>query len=174
MVPIIGLLRATHNLYLKLLGFVTWAPPLVARYLVGMTFAPSGWGKIHHLSGVTEFFDSLHIPHPYFNAVLASYSELIFGTLLLLDLFTRYACIPLIIIFIVAIKTNYLNDPEWVKRYSVENLLEYWQIFLMLFLMVYGAGLVSLDQLVKWRWGTPKKVGSSAAGSAATSKPAKA
>jgi DoxX len=42
----------------------------------------SGWGKLHNLPGVTDFFTSLGIPAPHFTAIAISNLEL-FGAVLL-------------------------------------------------------------------------------------------
>src|ERR1700744_705982 len=45
------------------------APFLLAvRLYWGWQFAQTGWGKLHNLARITEFFRSLGIPFPAFNA----------------------------------------------------------------------------------------------------------
>lgn len=46
--------------------------PILARPTVGLVFIGTGWGKLHSLGDVTDFFASLHIPAPGFNARLAA------------------------------------------------------------------------------------------------------
>src|SRR6201997_1422409 len=57
---------------------------LAVRLYWGWQFAQSGWGKLHRLDGVTEFFTSLNIPFPHANAVLVSNLEFFGGVLLIL------------------------------------------------------------------------------------------
>ena len=45
---------------------------LTVRLYWGWQFAQSGWGKLHSLGRVTEFFATLNIPFPHANAILVS------------------------------------------------------------------------------------------------------
>ena len=45
--------------------YFTWAPPLVARIVVGWVFLWSGWGKLNALPQITENFRSWNIPYSY-------------------------------------------------------------------------------------------------------------
>ncbi len=37
---------------------------LVVRLYWGWQFAQTGWGKLHNLPQITQFFSSLHLPFP--------------------------------------------------------------------------------------------------------------
>jgi len=80
-------------------------PALLARFVVGVVFVTSGWGKVHNLEKVTAFFTELHIPAPALQAVFVSYVELVCGSLLLVGLASRLSAIPLIVSMIVALIT---------------------------------------------------------------------
>ena len=79
--------------------------PALARLTVGLVFIGTGWGKLHSLGDVTDFFASLHIPAPGFNARLAAGTEFFGGILVLLGLGTRLASPPLAFTMVVAILT---------------------------------------------------------------------
>src|SRR6266478_1355197 len=81
-----------------------WRPPWRCSRLAWSSVG-TGWGKLHDLDKVTEFFTELGIPAPGFNAVLASTAEFVCGSLLLAGLFSRLASLPLIVTMIVAIVT---------------------------------------------------------------------
>src|SRR4051812_5812460 len=49
--------------------------PALARLTVGLVFIGTGWGKLHTLPDVTEYFASLHIPAPGLNARVAASTE---------------------------------------------------------------------------------------------------
>ena len=83
---------------------------LLGRLAVGLVFLSTGWGKVHNVEKVTEFFTSLHIPAPGFHAVLVGWSELLCGAALVLGVLTRLATIPLIVSMIVAILTAKRGD----------------------------------------------------------------
>ena len=80
-------------------------PLFVARLSVGWVMVESGWGKLHNLPDVVEFFRSLGIPAPELQAPFAAGSELLFGATLMLGLLTRISAIPLMVIMTVAIIT---------------------------------------------------------------------
>jgi putative oxidoreductase len=124
-------------------------PPLLARIAVGVTFLASGWGKVHDLSKITDFFTELHIPWPHFNAVLASGAELVCGALLLVGLLTRFAAVPLVIVMMVAIGTAKWEDVSGVK--DLLGLEELTYIVVFLWLAIAGPGPISIDHLLR-RW----------------------
>jgi putative oxidoreductase len=120
--------------------------PTLARLTLGVVFIGTGWGKLHGLDKVTEFFTELGIPAPGFNAVLASSAELICGTLLLVGLLSRLAAIPLIVVMTVAILTAKLEN-----LHGTSDLLgfeEWTYIVLSLWIAVAGPGPLSLDRLL--------------------------
>jgi putative oxidoreductase len=120
-----------------------WLPPLLVRLFVGYFFFETGWGKIHNLDAFTERFAGWGIPHPYFNAVLSAYTELVGGALIAAGFLTRIVAIPLIINMLVAIVT--------VKFASVSSVNDFVELdeplYLLSFfwLMISGPGVVSLD-----------------------------
>ena len=123
-----------------------WLPPTLARLTVGLVFFQSGWGKLHSLEKVTNYFTELGIPAPYFQARLASTSEFVCGALLLVGLATRFATIPLIIIMCVAIRTALWDQVDGIG--SLVGLTEFAYIALLVWLAVEGAGPLSLDALL--------------------------
>ncbi|MGH7785784.1 MAG: DoxX family protein [Candidatus Binatia bacterium] len=123
--------------------------PLLARIVVGVVFAQSGWGKLNDLASVTEFFTSLGLPAPAFQAVLASTTELVCGVLLLFGLATRFAAVPLIVTMIVAIRTALWDQVEGVA--SLFTMIEFLYIVLCVWLATNGPGPVSIDALIEPR-----------------------
>ena len=123
-----------------------WLPGLVSRLTIGGIFIQTGWGKITHLDKVINFFTSLGIPAPRLQAPFVAAVELGCGTLVLLGLATRLAAIPLIGTMIVAILTVRIKD---VNDYSdFLSLSEYLFIVLLLWLIVKGAGSLSVDRIL--------------------------
>jgi putative oxidoreductase len=121
-------------------------PPLVARITLFAIFAPTGWGKLHNLPKVAGYFSSLGIPWPSFSAGLVGFTELVCGVLLLVGLFTRYATIPLIVNMSIAIATAKRDQIGGVL--DVLGFEEFVYIVLLLWLLVAGPGLVSIDGVV--------------------------
>jgi putative oxidoreductase len=123
-----------------------WLAPLVARVTVGWVFAVTGWGKLHNLEKITDFFTELGIPYPHIQAPFASANEFVCGVLILLGLATRVASIPLIIVMLVAIRTA-----QWENIDSAAALLgtvEWAYIAIFAWLAIAGPGPISLDHLI--------------------------
>ena len=126
-------------------------PPLITRLVIGWVFIESGWGKLTHLDKVIEFFGSLGIPFASVQAPFVAGLELVAGLLVLLGLATRFASVPLIGVMIVAIITAKSGDIEGIG--SLFGLSEFLYIVLLVWLVVRGAGRVSLDQVVQNKCG---------------------
>jgi len=143
---IIRLATVLNGLAARIAGALTWLPPTLARVVVGVVFVQSGWGKLNDIDKVIEFFTSLGLPMPAFQAYLASTSELVCGALLLVGLATRFAVVPLIITMIVAIRTALWDQVDGVA--SLFTMIEFLYIVLFVWLGVSGAGPLSIDALL--------------------------
>ena len=121
-------------------------PPTLARLTVGYAFLTTGWGKLHNLERVTEFFTSLSIPAPAFHATFVSCIEFGCGGLLLLGLLTRVAALPLIGTMVVALLTALWPDIDGLS--GLFGTLEFTYIALLVWLLVRGGGPLSLDHLI--------------------------
>jgi putative oxidoreductase len=127
----------------------SWLPPIAARFTLGWIFLQSGWGKLHNLESVVEYFASLGIPAPGFQAPFVAWLEFVGGALLLAGLATRLVSFPLIVVMGVALNTALADQiSEWS---DVLGLAEFGYIVLLLGLLILGAGPVSLDG-----WLTPR------------------
>ena len=134
---------------LALAARLSWFPPALTRLTLGVVFVGTGWGKLHSLEKVTEFFTQLHIPAPSFNAALVATSELVCGALLLIGLFARLAAIPLIATMCVALATAKSGDIEGIRDLFGQQEFNY--LVLLLWIVLYGAGTVSADHLLERR-----------------------
>jgi putative oxidoreductase len=146
MESIVTVMLALRRLALAVAERLTWLPPTLARFTVGWIFLWSGWGKLHNLDGVIQFFTELGIPHPELQAPFASGNELVCGALLLLGLFTRFATIPLIIVMIVALVTAQRENVSSLG--DLFGLAEYLYIALLVWIGVAGPGPLSVDALL--------------------------
>jgi putative oxidoreductase len=124
---------------------------LAVRLYWGWQFAQSGWGKLHNLPHVTDFFASLNIPFPHANAVLVSNLEFSGGILLILGLATKFTGLVLTGNMFVAYVTaerealsSIFSDPG--KFYAADP---YTFLFASLIVLIFGAGLFSLDAVIK-------------------------
>lgn len=127
-----------------------WLPPLLARITIGVVFVQSGWGKLHDLPSIVEFFRTLGIPAPQIQAPMVATIELTCGCLVLGGLLTRFASIPLIGTMVVAIITAKQEDFHgWT---SVFGFSEFLYIVLLTYLIMEGAGALSVDRWFTRGW----------------------
>jgi len=144
---VVGFVVWAQGMAERVAGALRWLPPVIARLTVGMVFLQSGWGKLHSLEKVTDYFMELGIPAAAFQARLASTSEFVCGGLLLLGLATRFAAVPLIITMAVAIRTALWDQVDGLG--SLVGLTEFAYVALLVWLATDGAGPLSLDALVR-------------------------
>src|SRR5262245_20120292 len=111
-------------------------PTLLARVVIGVVFVQSGWGKLHNLDKVIEFFTELGIPAPALQAPFVAGTELVCGALVLVGLATRIASVPLIATMVVAIATALWADLDGIS--GLFGTIEFLYIALLLGLVVRG------------------------------------
>ena len=123
---------------------------LAVRLYWSWQFAQSGWGKLHRLDGVTEFFTSLNIPFPHANAILVSNLEFFGGILLILGLASRLTGLVLsgnmLIAYLTADRealSSIFSDPG--KFYAADP---YNFLFASVLMLIFGAGLFSVDAIL--------------------------
>ena len=131
---------------LEWLHRVEWIGPLVVRVVFGYFWLETGIAKVHNLDGFTQRFVGWGIPFPAFSAGLSAWTELVGGLLIMLGLFTRLVCIPMLINMAVAVtlvvSTNLMGLDDYVEADEiVYSLIFFW-------LLVCGPGKASLDTLV--------------------------
>jgi len=132
---------------------LAWFPPLLARSVIGLVFVLSGWGKLHNLDKVIEYFRTLGIPAPELQAPFAAAMEFACGLAVLVGFLTRLAAVPLIVIMVVALRTAFASQLgeaqgviEWLN--ALFGLPEFLYIVALVWLALGGAGALSLDRLL--------------------------
>ncbi|MBS2023544.1 MAG: DoxX family protein [Deltaproteobacteria bacterium] len=135
-----------RSLFLDVVAKLEFIAPTLTRVALGVLFIKTGWGKLNNLDGVTEFFTSLGIPMPHLNAIMAAATEFGCGALLVAGLFTRLAAIPLSVTMVVATLTAKRADIEGWNSFF--GLAEVTYILLFIWLIVRGAGPLSLDAVL--------------------------
>jgi len=148
-----------RNMSLGILNKLAFLPPLLARLVLGWVFFKSGWGKLHNLSQVTEYFQSLGIPAASIQAPFVAGLEFICGLMLVFGLLTRLAAVPMMGTMVVALltaKLEAIQDVDDATGFSkltammgnLFNQSEFLYILLLGWLVVAGAGAVSLDSRI--------------------------
>lgn len=126
---------------------------LVFRLYWGWQFFMTGKGKLTNIAPVVEFFQSLGLPAPLFNAYLTGTVECLGGLMLVLGLGARLAAIPLTVVMIVAYATAHQAALFGIFSDPNEFFAQKPFLFLMTTLMVlfFGPGKLSIDELIRRR-----------------------
>lgn len=134
---------------------------LAVRLYWGWQFVQTGWGKLQNQAKVVDFFTSLNIPFPAFNAHFVSGLEFFGGVLLMLGLASRPIAFLLTCSMFVAFWTasrealfSIFSDPE--KFYGADP---YPFLFAAIVILAFGPGMFSLDALIERRFGSVAGVG---------------
>jgi putative oxidoreductase len=131
---------------------------LVVRVYWGWQLSQNGWGKLHNLAHVTEFFTTLGLPAPGPTAIFVSTVEFVGGILLALGCLSRIAslaiAIDMIAAYVVADREalfSFFSDPG--KFYNADP---YTFLFAALLILIFGPGKLSVDALVQRLVAKPK------------------
>ena len=131
-----------------------WLLLLAVRLYWGWQFAQTGWGKLHHLPKVTDFFANLGIPAPGFMAPAISWLEFVGGIGLALGIGSRFWGLLLagdmVVAYLTAGRQNLLaifSDPG--KFYGDDA---YTFLFASALILIFGPGRFSLDAIVQRRF----------------------
>ena len=130
---------------------------LVIRLYWGWEFFLTGKGKLMDLERPAAFFQSLGIPFPYAQAILAGATECFGGLLLLAGFCSRLISLPLTILLTVAYLTAdfdkvkmIVSDPD--KFLGADEFLF---LFVVVIVFVFGPGKFSVDWLIRRRVAPP-------------------
>lgn len=147
---VIQKLSALYRHYGKAASWLQSPLLLLVRLYWGWQFMQTGWGKLQHLDRVIGFFHSLGIPFPGINAPLVAGMEFFGGLLLILGLGSRVVGLILAFDMLVAYWTasrdalfSVLSNPG--QFYNADP---YTFLFASLMVLIFGAGLFSLDALI--------------------------
>jgi len=131
---------------------------LLVRLYWGWQFMQTGWGKLHNIPKIVNFFTSLGIPMPGVTAHFIAGLEFTGGILLILGLASRLIALPLTISMLVAYITadrealfSVIADPD--KFYAAAP---YTFLVASLIVLIFGPGKFSLDAWIASRK-TPRR-----------------
>jgi putative oxidoreductase len=124
---------------------------LFVRLYWGWQLIQSGWGKLHHLANVTDYFTSLGLPMPAQMALAISCLEFFGGIFLAVGLLSRLNSLVLTINMIAAYiigdreaLLSIFSDPD--KFYAAAP---YTFLIASLIILLFGPGIFALDTLLK-------------------------
>jgi putative oxidoreductase len=136
-----------HGLFFALVSYLQSPFLLLVRLYWGWQLAQSGWGKLHHLGNVTEFFASLGLPMPAQTAVFIACVEFFGGIFLALGLFSRMTglilTVNLTMAYVIGDREallSFFSDPDkFVAAAPFAFLVA------ALIVLIFGAGRISVD-----------------------------
>jgi putative oxidoreductase len=127
---------------------------LIVRLYWGVQMALTGWGKLHTLDRVTNFFTTLGIPAPGVNAVFIAVLEFVGGILFALGLGSRLIALLFVGDMLVALYTadrealfSIFSDPD--KFYAASP---YTFLVAALIILIAGPGRISIDAILAKRF----------------------
>src|SRR6516165_470836 len=150
-------IRHLHDRFFNLVNYLQSPFLLFVRVYWGWQLAQSGWGKLHNLSNVTDFFMSLNLLYPSQTAFFVSCVEFFGGILLALGLLSRMTALVLTINMIVAYVTAdrgallaVFADPD--KFYAAGP---YTFLVASVIILLVGPGKFALDSALRRFLGEP-------------------
>jgi putative oxidoreductase len=162
-----------HSFVVQIRGIYAWAVRvasklqslflLFVRVYWGVQLTQNGWGKLHNLPRVTEFFASLGLPVPGATAAFIATVEFVVGILLVLGLFSRFVglvlTVDMLMAYIMADREALFaifSDPG--KFYVADP---YTFLFAALLILIFGPGKYALDTYLLRRFPYPAGTSSS-------------
>jgi putative oxidoreductase len=149
-----NLLERLYRLLIRAADYLQSPFLLVVRLYWGYQFAQDGWGKLHNLGKVTDFFNSLGLPAPGLTAAFISGLELVGGILLAIGLGSRLIALLLTCNMLMAYITadreallSVFSDPD--KFYGASP---YTYLFAAVIVLIFGPGKFSVDAWLAKKW----------------------
>ena len=127
---------------------------ILVRFIIGFVFLSEGIQKFLYPEalGIGRFI-KIGIPAPSFFAPFDGIFEIVCGAFLIFGLLTRLAAIPMIINIAVAIISTkipmLINKGFWSMAHEART--DFSMLFGLIFLLIVGAGNISLDRMIKNR-----------------------
>ena len=122
---------------------------LLVRLYWGWQISQNGWGKLHNLPHVTEFFASLGLPAPGPTATFVATFEFVAGILLAFGLLSRIAALGLVIDMFMAYWTAdreslfaVISNPG-----KFQNADPFIFLFFALLILIFGPGKFAVDSV---------------------------
>jgi putative oxidoreductase len=154
------MITLAQKFYRGLIAFATMLQSpllLLIRLYWGWQFFLTGKGKLLDLAKPTQFFQSLGIPFPHEQAIVAGCTECFGGLLLLAGLCSRLVSIPLMVLLSVAYLTADLDKVKMIFSDPDKFLTadEFLFLFAVVLVFVFGPGKFSIDWLIKRKVASP-------------------
>jgi putative oxidoreductase len=151
-------LRQWHDQFFGLVSFLQSPFLLLVRLYWGWQLAQSGWGKLHHLSNVGEYFATLGLPMPAQMAVFIACVEFFGGIFLALGLASRITglvvTVNLTMAYVIGDREallSFLSNPDKFIAAAPFAFL-----IVSLIVLIFGAGRISADTALAFSFGSTR------------------
>lgn len=158
MSKLIARVKQWHDRFFGLVSYLQSPFLLFVRLYWGWQLAQSGWGKLHHLSNVGEYFASLGLPMPAQMAVFIACVEFFGGIFLALGLASRITGLVLTVNLIMAYVIgdreallSFFSDPD---KFVAAAPFAY--LVVALIVLIFGAGGISVDTALSFFYGSTR------------------
>src|SRR6202795_5158879 len=142
--------RQWHARFFDLVSYLQSPFLLIVRLYWGWQLAQSGWGNLHHLSNVGEYFATLGLPMPAQMAVFIACVEFFGGIFLALGLASRITGLVLTVNLTMAYVIgdreallSFFSDPDKFIAGAPFAFL-----IVSLIVLIFGAGKISADTAI--------------------------
>jgi len=139
-----------HCQFFTLVSYLQSPFLLIVRLYWGWQLAQSGWGKLHNLSNVAEYFGSLGLPMPAQMAAFIACVEFFGGIFLALGLASRITGLVLTVNLTMAYVVgdreallSFFSDPG---KFIAAGPFAFLMVALMV--LIFGAGGISADRAI--------------------------
>ena len=123
---------------------------LAVRLYWGWQFAQAGWGKLHRMPDVIQFFASLGIPAPAANAWFVSLLEFVGGILLMAGFGSRLLALlsvgDMLVAYITADRDAFLGFFTHPDKFAAASPFVF--LIAWLIILIFGPGKVSVDAML--------------------------
>lgn len=153
-------MRTLFRIYDRLTPVFTFAQSaflLFIRVYWGLQLVQNGWGKLHNLDKVTEYFQSINVPMPGMTAHMVALLEFCGGLLLFTGFASRLISAVLTVNLIAAYWYGdheaflaFFSDPG--KFYAADP---FTFLFVAVIVLLFGPGYISVDALIRKLAKTP-------------------
>ena len=145
-----------HCQFFTLVSYLQSPFLLLIRLYWGWQLAQSGWGKLHHLSNVGEYFATLGLPMPAQMAVFIASVEFFGGIFLALGLVSRVTglvlTVNLTMAYIIGDREallSFFSDPDKFIAAAPFAFL-----MVALIVLIFGPGRISVDTAIASLFGS--------------------
>ena len=149
----VALLEIGYRGVIQLGGLVQSPLLLLVRLCWGIQFFQTGLGKLAHIQKIIDYFTSIPIVFPAFNAYLVGGTEMIGGALLTIGLGSRHVSIPLAFTLVVAYLTTEQDALKSLYTFTdvdpFLNAAPFLFLFACLIVLAFGPGVFSVDYLIE-------------------------